>query len=193
MPLSSSISGSDVARLLSVCVVHALRPDAGTIGVTAIDKRPVSGPVKIGSYGVYADVQADRKHHGGLDKALYAYAEEDARFWEGELGRDLPPGFFGENLRTEGIDVNAARVGERWRIGQTVTVEVTMPRSPCQTFARWVGGADERGWVRRFGDEGRLGPYLRVVKPGRIQAGDEITVVSGPDDAPTIVEVFRAP
>ncbi|GAA5028923.1 MOSC domain-containing protein [Microbacterium fluvii] len=180
-------------RLLAVCVVRQLLPDAGTIGVTAIDKQPVEGAVKIGPYGVYADVQADRKHHGGLDKALYAYAQEDAAHWEGELGRELPPGFFGENLRTEGIDVNAALIGERWRIGDRVEVEVTMPRTPCQTFARWVGGPDERGWVKRFSAERRLGPYLRVVTGGRVRAGDEIVVVHRPEGAPGLLEGYRDP
>lgn len=179
------------ARLVAVCAVHQLRPDAGYIGVTAIDKRPVSGAVRIRPLGLHADVQADRKHHGGLDKALYAYAQEDAAFWEGELGRELPPGWFGENLRTEGIDVNAARVGEQWRIGDTVIVEVTMPRTPCATFARWVGGEDARGWVKRFSDERRLGPYLRVVKSGDVRAGDDITVVHRPEGAPTILDIYR--
>lgn len=180
-------------RLIAVCAVRRLRPDPGSVGVTAIDKGPVDGSVKIGRYGVYADVQADRKHHGGLDKALYAYAAEDVAYWEQELGRELPPGWFGENLRTEGIDVNASVVGERWRIGDRVEVEVTMPRTPCQTFARWVGGADERGWVRRFSDACRLGPYLRVVTTGRVQAGDEITVIHRPEGAPTILDIFQAP
>lgn len=179
--------------LLAVCVVARLHPDPGTVGVTAIDKRPVAGPVKVGPYGVYADVQADRKHHGGLDKALYAYAQEDAEFWERELAREMPPGSFGENLRTAGIDVNAARVGERWRIGDRVEVEVTLPRTPCQTFARWLGGADERGWVRRFSDARRLGPYLRVITGGPVHAGDAIEVSHRPADAPTILDIFRAP
>ena len=172
--------------------MSSLRPDAGTVGTTAIDKRPVVGPVRAGRYGLYADVQADRKHHGGEAKALYAYAQEDAQYWSSELGRDLPPGWFGENLRVEGIDVNAAREGERWQIGQDVIVEVTMPRSPCATFARWVGGDDERGWVKRFGDAGRLGAYLRVVRFGAIEAGDPIVVVAVPNDAPTILELFRS-
>lgn len=180
-------------HLVAVCAVRGLRPDAGPVGVTAIDKGPVEGAVKIGAFGVYADVQADRKHHGGLDKALYAYADEDAAFWEGELGRPLPPGFFGENLRVAGFDVNAARIGERWHIGDRVEVEVTMPRTPCQTFARWVGGDDERGWVKRFSDERRLGPYLRVVTTGRVRAGDEIHVAPAPNGAPTILDVYRGP
>jgi MOSC domain-containing protein YiiM len=180
-------------ELLAVCVVRRLRPDAGPVGVTAIDKGAVDGPVRVGEYGAHADVQADRKHHGGPDKALYAYAQEDAEFWERELGRELPVGWFGENLRVAGLDVNAARIGERWRIGDRVEVEVTAPRTPCQTFARWVGGEDERGWVKRFSRERRLGPYLRVTQRGRIQAGDPIEIVHRPADAPTILEVYRDP
>jgi MOSC domain-containing protein YiiM len=178
-----------------VCVVASLHPDPGTVGVTAIDKRPVEGPVKVGPYGLYADVQADRKHHGGLDRAVYAYSEEDAGFWAEQLGRELPPGWFGENLRVDGIDVNAARIGDHWRIGEgsgAVELAVTMPRTPCQTFARWVGGADERGWVKRFAQEGRLGPYLRVVKSGRVSAGDPIVVTPLRAHSPTILEVFRS-
>lgn len=182
-----------MAQVTAICVVAELHPDKGKIGTTAIDKRPVDGPVRIGEYGAYADVQADRKHHGGLDKALYVYAQEDADFWAAELDRDIPPGLFGENLRTVGMDVNEARIGERWRIGDKVVVEVTSPRIPCQTFARWMGGGgredDARGWVKRFAQEGRVGPYLRVIERGSIAAGDEITVLSVPDDAPTIRDV----
>ncbi|KAA9147400.1 MOSC domain-containing protein [Microbacterium lushaniae] len=180
-------------RVLAVCVVHQLRPDSGFVGVTGIDKRPVTGAVHAGRYGLRGDVQASRKHHGGLDKAVYAYAQEDARFWEEQLGRELPPGWFGENLRVDGLDVNAARIGEVWRIGETVEVEVTMPRTPCSTFARWVGGAEARGWVRRFAQERRLGPYLRVRRVGAIRAGDPIEVLSVPEGAPSIRDVFRAP
>lgn len=182
-----------MSRLVAVCAVHQLLPDAGTVGVTAIDKRAVEGAVKVGSYGVHADVQADRKHHGGLDKALYAYSEEDAAYWASELGRETPPGWFGENLRVEGIDVNAALVGEQWQIGANVIVEVTMPRTPCQTFARRVGGDVERGWVKRFSAARRLGPYLRVVKTGKVQAGDEIVVLHRPEGAPSILDIYTGP
>lgn len=179
-------------HLIAACVVSALRPDAGSVGITAIDKRPAVGTVKIARLGLYADVQADRKNHGGEDKAVYAYAQEDADFWTAELGRELPPGWFGENLRVAGLDVSNARVGERWRIGDSVELEVTMPRSPCATFARWVGGADERGWVKRFATEGRLGAYLRVIRTGPVSAGDEIDVLAAPAGAPSILEVFRS-
>ncbi|UZN02538.1 MOSC domain-containing protein [Cellulomonas sp. S1-8] len=177
--------------ILAVCVVHALRPDPGVVGVTAIDKRPVTGPVRVGPYGFRADVQADRRYHGGADQAVYAYGQDDADHWARELGRDLPPGWFGENLRVAGLDPNAARIGEVWRVGDEVVLQVTAPRTPCPTFARWVGGDDERGWVRRFGDEGRVGAYLRVVRRGAVQAGDAVVVEAADAGAPTVLEVLR--
>ena len=187
-----------VSQLRAICAVHALRPDEGTVGVTAIDKRPVSGAVKVGPFGVRTDIQADRKHHGGLEAAIYAYSEADAAWWGEQLGRELAPGWFGENFRVEGIDVSGAHVGERWRVGSgedAVELEVTSPRRPCQTFARWVGaqfeGAHERGWVKRFQQAERPGAYLRVITNGRVSAGDDIEVIFRPDGAQTIAEVFR--
>jgi len=184
-----------MAQLLAACVVHRLHDDAGTVGTTAIDKVAVDGAVKVGKLGLFADVQADRKHHGGEAKAVYAYAAEDADWWSEQLQRDIPAGLFGENLRVEGVDVSNARVGERWRIGvgeDAVVLEVTMPRTPCMTFARWMGEEDN-GWVRRFSDARRLGTYLRVVKTGKVQAGDPIEVTPAPEGAPTILDVYQAP
>ena len=182
-----------MATLLAACVVHELRKDASYWGVTAIDKRPLDRKVKVTQYGLSGDVQADRKHHGGIAQALYAYAQDDAEYWEGELGRELPAGWFGENLRIEGLDLNNARIGEQWRIGEQVVVEVTGPRTPCQTFARWVGGENERGWVKRFSDARRLGAYFRVVRTGSIQVGDPVTVVHVPETTDTVLTVYRAP
>jgi MOSC domain-containing protein YiiM len=181
-----------VPSLLAACIVAELRSDSGYYGVTAIDKRPVAGRVKVHRFGLRADVQADRKHHGGLDQAVYAYSQADADYWQDELGRELPPGWFGENLRVDGLDATAARTGERWRIGEGgVVLEATVPRTPCMTFARWVGGREGAGWVKRFAEEGRLGAYFRVVHAGSIGAGDEITVTPAPAEAPTMIEIFR--
>lgn len=176
-------------QLLAVCRVDRLLPDAGTVGITAIDKKPVTGPVRVRGLGLYADVQADRKHHGGEAKALYAYAREDAQWWAQRLGREVPPGLFGENLRTEGLDLNGALIGERWRIGAKVVVEVTMPRTPCATFQRYL---DEPRWVQRFTDAGRTGAYLRVLERGYIQAGDEIEVLDRPAHEVTVSGWFTA-
>ncbi len=183
-----------MASVLAACVVHALRDDDGTVGTTAIDKRPVDGPVRVRRIGLHADVQANRKDHGGEQQAVYAYAREDADFWAIELRRSLSPGWFGENLLVEGVDVSGARVGDRWQIGSgqhVVELEVTSARTPCQTFARWVGGADERGWVQRFAAAGRPGAYLRVVTPGILCAGDELVVQpTSVENVPTMARML---
>ena len=176
-----------MASIVSLSRVHGLLSDPGSAGVTAIDKRPIDGSVKVGEYGLYGDVQVDRKHHGGPTKAVYAYAIEDAEHWSSLLGREVTDGLFGENLRTRGLDVSGAVIGERWLLGAQVVLEVTSPRTPCATFGRRMG---ERGWVRRFAAEGRPGAYLRVVTEGEVCAGDEIRVIDRPEHGVTITSWF---
>jgi MOSC domain-containing protein YiiM len=167
------------------------------LAATGIDKRPVTGPVEVtapgpkgtGAVGLAGDRAYDVKHHGGSDQAVYAYAREDLDVWEREVGRPLANGSFGENLTTTGLDVNEALIGERWAIG-TVVLEVTAPRIPCATFAGWL---EEDGWMRTFTRAARPGPYLRVVQPGTLTAGDAVTVVSRPaDHEVTVALCFRA-
>ncbi|MCV2393939.1 MOSC domain-containing protein [Actinotalea sp. M2MS4P-6] len=178
---------SVVGTVTAVCAVQALHADDGIFGVTAIDKRPVTRPVRVGPYGLRGDVQADRKHHGGHDKALYVVDDAEGEYWSAELGRDVPPGLFGENLRMSGLAVDDAVIGERWLIGAEVEVEVTGPRTPCATFARWLG---QDGWVRRYTERGRPGVYLRVRRGGTLAAGDDVTRVSRPGHGVTVAEVF---
>ncbi|MDQ4501749.1 MOSC domain-containing protein [Sinomonas sp. ASV322] len=166
------------ARIVAVCRVQQLLPDSGNVGVTAIDKRPVDGPVRVRRLGIHGDVQADRANHGGENKAVYAYSEDDAALWARELGREIPPGYFGENLRVDGITASRAVIGERWRFAGGTLLEVTMPRVPCATFARRVG---EDGWVKRFMASGLSGAYLRVITPGDIEAGEQFVVEHVPD------------
>lgn len=154
---------------------------------TAIDKRPLDGAVEVDHLGLRPDEQVDVEYHGGPEQALYAFAIEDYDYWIEQLGRPLTPGQFGENLTTRGIDVNAARIGEQWRVGE-ITVQVTGPRIPCVVFGAHL---DERGWVRRFSAADRPGPYLRVLTPGTVQAGDAIVVVDRPDHDVTIADAFR--
>ena len=159
---------------------------------TAIEKHAVAGPVAVRTLGLDGDQVSNRKHHGGVDKAVYAFAREDLDHWGRELGRDLPDGFFGENLTTLGIDVNEAELGERWRIG-TVVLEVASFRTPCQVFSSWlrVSGLDNTSWARRFAAAGRPGPYLRVVEEGELAAGDQIAVVWQPGHGVTVGAMFR--
>lgn len=182
------------ARLLSINVGTPVEAEwAGSLRRTAIDKHAVPGPVAVHELGVEGDEVADKKHHGGPYQAVYAFAREDIDVWVERLGMEIPNGQFGENLTTSGLDVNEAVVGERWRIGTTV-LQVASVRIPCNVFKGWMGvsGFDVTAWVKRFTAEGRPGPYLQVVQPGIITAGDEITVVRRPDHGVTVTTMFRA-
>ena len=112
--------------------------------------------------------------HGGDAKAVYAYAREDYEWWEGELGRELAPGTFGENLTVRGVDVSGAEPGERWRIGSTL-LEVTEPRRPCFKLGVKM---DSLRFLKQFAAAGRPGKYLRIVEEGELQAGDAVEVVA---------------
>ncbi|MGV9713904.1 MOSC domain-containing protein [Gordonia sp. NPDC003424] len=164
-------------RVLAVCVAT---DDVvlDRVGASAIDKRAQSGRVRVGELGLITDHVCDTKHHGGADQALYAYSEPEARRWASDLGRDLPYGWFGENLRIDGMPVTDAVVGERWEIGDDgLVVETTIPRVPCRTFAAW---ADEPQWVKRFLHRADTGSYLRVLHPGTVGEGDAVRVVHRP-------------
>jgi MOSC domain-containing protein YiiM len=180
----------ETASVLAVCSVHQLLPDASNVGVTAIDKRAVKGPVKVHKLGLQGDIQANRVHHGGPDQAVYAYSQADADYWARELERELPPGIFGENLRVAGIEPTNAVIGERWKIGLDLEVEVTSPRTPCATFQRRMGEAQ---FVKRFSGEGRVGAYLRVLRVGTIRAGDHIHKLYVPKHGVTVGKWFREP
>jgi len=160
----------------------------GTLGRTAIDKRPLTGTVRIEELGVTGDEIADLKHHGGTDQAVYAFAREDYTYWEAELGRRLAAGAFGENLTTVGLDVQGSRIGERWQVG-TALLEVTDVRIPCSVFAGFVDVPD---WVRRFTEHGVPGAYLRVIEPGEVGAGDAIDVTQTRAHDLTVGYAFRA-
>jgi MOSC domain-containing protein YiiM len=157
---------------------------------SAIWKTPVGGRVAVRGVNLEGDDQADRGAHGGPDKAVYAYAVEDTRWWEEQIGRPLEYGVFGQNLTVEGIDVNDALVGERWIIGggsRTTLLEVSEPRIPCWRLG--VRMNDDR-FVRRFTEAMRPGAYLRIVQEGELGAGDAIRVERPATDL-TIRDVFR--
>jgi MOSC domain-containing protein YiiM len=149
---------------------------------TGIHKLPVEHPVELRDNAVAGDTVADTRVHGGYDKAVYAYAAEDYEWWSTELGRDLGPGDFGENLTTRGIDLREVVVGERLRVGGAV-LEASEPRQPCSTLGAKMG--DQR-FVKRFAKALRLGTYLRIIEPGPVQAGDPIEVDERPAHDVTI-------
>jgi MOSC domain-containing protein YiiM len=179
---------ADAGRVLSINVGAAREFEyGGRLARSAIWKTPVAGRVAARGVNLAGDDQADRKAHGGFDKAVYAYALEDMRWWEEQIGRPLAYGELGENLTTEGIGVNAALIGERWEIGTTV-LEVSEPRIPC-----WRLGVrmNDNQFPRRFTEALRPGAYLRIITEGELGAGDEIRVVGRPDTDLTVRDVFR--
>jgi MOSC domain-containing protein YiiM len=144
---------------------------------SGIVKSAATGAVAVGSTGLAGDEQADRVNHGGPYKAAYAYAREDAAWWEEQIGRPLEPGAFGENLTLAGVDVTGAPIGERWRIG-SAEFEVSGPRVPCSKLGARMG---DPLFPRKFVAAGRPGAYMSVRRPGTLQAGDEVVVVDRPD------------
>jgi MOSC domain-containing protein YiiM len=159
----------------------------GKHATSSIWKTPVDGPLRAMGVNVEGDDQADRQAHGGPDKAVYAYAIEDVRFWEAEQGRALPLSALGENLTTSGIDVSSAVIGERWEIGSAL-LEVSQPRVPC-----WKLGVkmEDPGFPKKFTRAGRPGAYLRIVCEGTLAAGDAIRVVDRPAHGVSAADVFR--
>jgi MOSC domain-containing protein YiiM len=179
-----------MAHLVSVNVgrPEPIAARRGRAVMSAIGKAPVGGRVRVAGVNVAGDDQADRRVHGGPDKAVYAYAGEDSAWWATELGRELPPGAFGENLTVAGVDVSGAVVGERWRIG-TVELEVCQPRLPCAKLGLRFG---DLGMVRRFAQAERPGAYLRIVRTGELGAGDAVEVAERPGHGITVALVSRA-
>lgn len=181
---------AQTAKVLTVNVAAVVHEGAwtGSEGKTGIDKRPVNGAIRFTDNGLAGDVVVDKKHHGGFDKAVYAYASEDARWWERQIGVEINNGAFGENLTTEGIDVNGALIGERWRIGN-VLLEVSEPRIPCRVFA---GFWDRPTLIKDFTAALRPGSYLRIIEEGEVKAGDLIRVEFKPQHEVTIRDLFAA-
>ena len=185
-------------RVLSVNLAVPEVSAAKSVGMTGINKQPVDHPVTVrppgpkgtGLHsGLVGDQIFDTESHGGDDQAVYAYAREDYDWWEQQLGRELAGGLFGENLTTEGLDVNGAVIGERWLIGPRLVLQPTLGRIPCATFQHKMG---EPRWVKTFARSDRPGAYLRVLEPGEIWAGDPVTVADRPAHGVTIARAFRA-
>jgi MOSC domain-containing protein YiiM len=178
------------ARVLSINITSVVHQGewTGSEGRTGIDKRSVAGPIDFKDNGVVGDRVIDTNVHGGYDQAVYAYAQEDAQWWEKEIGEEITAGRFGENLTTEGIDVNAALVGEQWKIG-SVILEVSQPRIPCRVFAGFWKRAT---LIKDFTQAGRPGAYLRIIQEGTAQAGDAIEVIHKPDHSVSIRDLFSA-
>jgi MOSC domain-containing protein YiiM len=144
---------------------------------SAIWKEPVTGPVWLDTTGLHGDAQYDRRHHGGPWRALLMYPADHYPLWRAEWGRkNVGPGGFGENLTVSGLTEATVCLGDRFTVGE-VDIEVTAPREPCDVLARRHGVRD---LVRTVRQNHRHGWYLRVLRPGWIEAGQAGTLGERP-------------
>lgn len=191
--LNVGVTATPAPFVRTVCIGMPQDRDWARTGRTAIEKRPVTGAVPVRRLGLAGDGAADTRHHGGVDKAVYAVDRDELDHWEAVLGRPLRDGQFGENLTVQGLAVDDAEVGEHWRIGSAL-LEVCSVRIPCANFGTWQqrNGFDAAGWLRRFTEHGRSGAYLRVLEEGELCAGDTVEVVHRPGHGVTVTTMFRA-
>lgn len=158
-------------HILSVNIGKS-QPISTKSGQTGIFKEPQSSAIEINNLGLANDTIIDTKHHGGVDQAVYIYGQPDYNWWESELGRQLPPGFFGENLTVSKLESAESLIGDRFQIGDVI-LEVTSPRIPCVTLGARFG---DPKFVKRFLNTKRPGLYCRVIKTGLVHTGDEVTM-----------------
>jgi MOSC domain-containing protein YiiM len=173
-------------RILSVNTAKP-EPIATKTGQTGIFKRPQQGPVFVGEHGLASDAIVDVNNHGGKDQAVYLYSREDYAWWEHDLGREIEPGTFGENLTISGLESATACIGDRYRIGDLL-LEVTSPRIPCSTFAVRMG---DPHFVKRFMEAKRPGVYCRVLRTGNIAQGERGTVELFASEKVTLLELVE--
>jgi len=157
------------------------------VETTGIYKMPVDGPVEIKSLGIEGDAIVDAKNHGGPDQALYIYGGADYAWWSREIGKELTPGTFGDNLTIRDLECGTFSIGDYLHVGEVI-LQVTAPRIPCGTFATRMGDPQ---WVKKFRAAERPGLYVRVIKEGTIKTGDNVTVEKYTDKTISIVQMYR--
>lgn len=176
-----------MARIAATCTTETLTFVKKTGIRSGIHKVPREW-IDVLTHGVIGDVQGDKEHHGGLFKAVYAFAKETREAIAREKGAEYPAGHFGENLVTEDFDLDEIVIGTRIRVGGAV-LEASTVRQPCATFNQWMA---ERTWGRFFTEYGACGAYFRVIEEGRIAPGDELETLSVPGHGVTVGQMFRS-
>lgn len=154
---------------------------------TGIYKTPVDGTARVTLLGLEGDAVLDAKHHGGVDQAVYVYGAPDYAWWSAELGRELSPGTFGENLTISDLESATLSIGDRLHASEVI-LEVTAPRIPCATLAARMGDPQ---FVKRYRHAERPGVYCRVIREGAIRTGEPIRLEPYQGETITALEMFR--
>ena len=160
----------------------------GKIVETGIFKYPVNQPVFLGTEVVKNDAIIDRKHHGGVEKAVYGYSENHYEYWK-ELhpNLDWDYGMLGENLTISNLEETEIFVGNTYKLGEAL-LEVTKPREPCYKLGIRFGTQDI---VKQFWNPTKCGVYFKVLQTGNVNVGDELILVNKVENSPTIAEVYE--
>ena len=177
-------------QLISVNVSQPIAVQYGRETIkTGIFKKQVTGPVRVGTYNLEGDGQADPDNHGGINKAVYAYAFDHYAYWREILGRDqMDYGQFGENLTVAGLDESERCIGDRLQIGSALFT-ITQPRVPCYKLGIRLG---DDAVPRLFSQSARTGFYLRVLREGVVEAGDSVELVESGYRKVPIKPLFEA-
>jgi ferredoxin-NADP reductase/MOSC domain-containing protein YiiM len=153
---------------------------------TAVWKRPVDGPRQVRRLNIDGDGQGDLAGHGGLNRAVFVYQIDSYQYWQQQLGRqDFEYGQFGENFTVSGLGDDEVCIGDRYRVGEAL-FEVTQPRVTCYRVGIRM---DDPRMPALLVSHHRPGFYLRVLREGPVQAGDEIVKVASGPQAMTVAEV----
>lgn len=174
-------------KILSVNIGKRRAMPGNKSGYTGIFKEPVVGPVNVGELGLEGDAIVDKRHHGGEDQAVYLYGQPDYDFWANELGQDMEPGLFGENLTVAGLESGKINVGDRFICGSLV-LEVTSPRIPCGTFAARM---NDKLFPDTFMKSERPGVYCRVLSIGELKVGKDLAFVPFEGEHFSLAEYMR--
>lgn len=177
-------------RVMSVNLAQARSIEyRGENHQTGIFKTPVKGSVTLTRMGVGGDRVCDLLNHGGVDKAVYAFAIDHYEYWRTALDKPgLSPGAFGENLTIAGLDEAAICIGDRLTVGSAL-LEVSQPRVPC--FKLGVALGDERApalFTRHF----HTGVYFRVLREGQVSEGDDAEISHRHPGRISVHSLFRA-
>lgn len=166
-------------------------PLPGSDALSGIVKLPVGRPLALGPEGLEGDEQADRRVHGGVEKAVHHYPFEHYAAWQAELGA-LPalaaPGGFGENISTSGLTEATVAVGDIFRLGSAL-LQVSQGRQPCWKLNRRFEVPD---MARRVQQSGRTGWYYRVLQPGTVAPGDRLELLDRPAPDWTLHRLWHA-
>ena len=175
-------------KLVSVNVGQRAELALGTrVEQTGIYKAPMLEPVTVNTLGLEGDFIFSSKHHGGPDQAVYIYGTLDYDYWSKELGFELAPGTFGENLTISELESASFSIGDRLEMGQVI-LEVSAPRIPCAVLAARMSDAK---FVKRYRQAGRPGLYCRVIQTGKLQVGDAVRLTKTSQATVTLLEVFH--